>query len=452
SSTPSWKECSDALEAVRQVVAGLVEFIHQHGSRKLQDTTHSQHAKYKISMCRDLTLRGNCPRGTNCTFAHSNEELEKYRAKNRKTIIRNKEHRIDSPSPTEKVYPQTEDYYSMPNTATVSPIPIPAVVQIQRMSYDVAFNHNFPPNNPYPAPQPMYPQTGAPYPHDVYQTAPPNLVLANNDQFYPQQADFNMGHQSNQEKRPNWDSMIAKNQNVQTKRSSTKSLAELHQRKQEVISQLEKVVGKNAATAISNNATSLARQESQHDLDNPTSPYTFWTGHANSGPTFVRSDSILAADDDYVPYDSPAISKYGPISRMHKDNGQVSSFRDGNLSSPLIRRPLASASPVTSFYYNNNPPFHQGSIPPGHAIVGHPGSGIGSPQLIFHQRMQDPSKELLAESQRVKLQLCNLEKQLNDLKLATQGVTTLSERDRLTQELQLIEQGIQEKQKEACLV
>ena len=76
----------------------------------------------------------------------------------------------------------------------------------------------------------------------------------------------------------------------------------------------------------------------------------------------------------------------------------------------------------------------------------------GSPQLIYHQRMQDPSKELLAESQRVKLQLCNLEKQLNDLKLATQGVTTLSERDRLTQELQLIEQGIQEKQKEACLV
>lgn len=75
--TPTWKECSEALEAVRQVVAGLVEFIHQHGSRKLQESNHSQHAKYKISMCRDLTLKGSCPRGTNCTFAHSNEELEK---------------------------------------------------------------------------------------------------------------------------------------------------------------------------------------------------------------------------------------------------------------------------------------------------------------------------------------------------------------------------------------
>lgn len=66
--------------------------------------------------------------------------------------------------------------------------------------------------------------------------------------------------------------------------------------------------------------------------------------------------------------------------------------------------------------------------------------------------MQDPSKELIAESQRVKLQLRNLEKKLNDLKLATQGVTALSEGERLTQELKLIEQGIKEKQKEACLV
>lgn len=87
SPSPSWSECSECLAAVRQVVAGLVEFIHQHGSRKLQDTAHSQHAKYKISMCRDLTLRGSCPRGTNCTFAHSNEELEKYRAKVRTKIF-----------------------------------------------------------------------------------------------------------------------------------------------------------------------------------------------------------------------------------------------------------------------------------------------------------------------------------------------------------------------------
>lgn len=91
-------------------------------------------------------------------------------------------------------------------------------------------------------------------------------------------------------------------------------------------------------------------------------------------------------------------------------------------------------------------------------MVGPHGSNVGDGYIalnsppVFIQRIQDPSKELLAESQRVKLQLQNLEKKLNDLKLAAQGVTTLSERERLTQELQLIEQGIQEKHKEACLV
>lgn len=92
SRSSNWKECGECLSAVGQVVSGLVEFIHQHGSRKLQDTTYSHHAKYKISMCRDLTLRGSCPRGTNCTFAHSNEELEKYRSKVKKISVKNIHH------------------------------------------------------------------------------------------------------------------------------------------------------------------------------------------------------------------------------------------------------------------------------------------------------------------------------------------------------------------------
>lgn len=121
-----------------------------------------------------------------------------------------------------------------------------------------------------------------------------------------------------------------------SKNRSLTSLAELHQRKQEVISQLEKVVGKNAAIAISNTASTLARQES-YDLD---SPYTFWSGQINSGPTFVRSDSILK-DDEYVPYEAPCVNKYGPISRMPKDNvagnqSVTSQFHDPNLSSSMV--------------------------------------------------------------------------------------------------------------------
>lgn len=86
---PSLKECSEALVGVKHVVNGMVDFVQHHGSRKSQDSGHSSHAsRYKISFCRDLSIRGNCPRGQNCTFAHSDEELERYRAKMKKNAIR----------------------------------------------------------------------------------------------------------------------------------------------------------------------------------------------------------------------------------------------------------------------------------------------------------------------------------------------------------------------------
>uniref|UniRef100_A0A182T2X4 RING-type E3 ubiquitin transferase n=1 Tax=Anopheles maculatus TaxID=74869 RepID=A0A182T2X4_9DIPT len=83
---PSWAECAAALQAVKRVVAGLVDFVQHHGNRKLQEAGHLAHNRnYKISLCRDLNNRGTCPRGPNCTFAHSDEELEKYRTKLRKS-------------------------------------------------------------------------------------------------------------------------------------------------------------------------------------------------------------------------------------------------------------------------------------------------------------------------------------------------------------------------------
>ncbi|KAL1517695.1 hypothetical protein ABEB36_001430 [Hypothenemus hampei] len=465
SSPPSWPESTECLEAVKQVVAGLVEFIQQHGNRRVQDTSHSQHAKYKISMCRDLTTRGSCPRGTNCTFAHSNEEMEKYRAKNRKNINRTKDHqRIECPSPNDKAFPQPEECYSIATNNAVSPVPLQAVaIPISRMGYDVPFSP------PYTQGQftPMFPQP-APYTSpEMIPSTPHNVVLANGAQMYSvgQQGDFNiLGPNVDNNRKTPWDYHMMKSQHYSPQkppRNQMKSLADLQQLKKEVLLQLEKVVGKNAATEISNNATTLARQESQHDLDSPTSPHNFWTGHINSGPTFVRSDSILAADDDYVPYDSPAISKFGPISRMPKDGNGInqsvqSSFRDASLQGNISRKPASSQSPVTSWLINNNSHYHQNAIPSHTYMVQSSGNdgyyAYGSPQLILHPRLQDPSAiELFAESQRVQIQLRNLEKQLNNLKLASQGVASLSERERLSQQLQVIEQGIQERQKEACL-
>ncbi|XP_029024739.1 roquin-2 isoform X2 [Betta splendens] len=82
---PSWEELENVLLAVKLVVHGLVEFI-QNFSKKSHDTPQPQaNSKYKTSMCRDLRQQGGCPRGTNCTFAHTQDELEKFRLRNKKS-------------------------------------------------------------------------------------------------------------------------------------------------------------------------------------------------------------------------------------------------------------------------------------------------------------------------------------------------------------------------------
>ncbi|XP_048414469.1 roquin-2 isoform X5 [Stegostoma tigrinum] len=81
---PTWEQLENAMVAVRTVVHGLVDFI-QNFSKKGHETPQPQpNSKYKTSMCRDLRQQGGCPRGANCTFAHSQEELEKYRMRNKK--------------------------------------------------------------------------------------------------------------------------------------------------------------------------------------------------------------------------------------------------------------------------------------------------------------------------------------------------------------------------------
>ncbi|XP_066569184.1 roquin-2 isoform X2 [Amia ocellicauda] len=81
---PTWEQLENVMLAVKIVVHGLVDFI-QNFSKKGHETPQPQpNSKYKTSMCRDLRQQGGCPRGANCTFAHSQEELEKYRMKNKK--------------------------------------------------------------------------------------------------------------------------------------------------------------------------------------------------------------------------------------------------------------------------------------------------------------------------------------------------------------------------------
>ncbi|XP_061878827.1 roquin-1 isoform X1 [Entelurus aequoreus] len=81
---PTWEQLEKGLVAVKTVVHGLVDFIQNHSKKGADPQQPPQHSKYKTYMCRDMKLKGGCPRGTNCTFAHSQEELEKYRKMNKR--------------------------------------------------------------------------------------------------------------------------------------------------------------------------------------------------------------------------------------------------------------------------------------------------------------------------------------------------------------------------------
>uniref|UniRef100_A0A6Q2Y2I0 RING-type E3 ubiquitin transferase n=1 Tax=Esox lucius TaxID=8010 RepID=A0A6Q2Y2I0_ESOLU len=88
---PTWEQLEKGLVAVKTVVHGLVDFIQNHSKKGAdpQQLIHSSKSnKYKTYMCRDMKQKGGCPRGASCTFAHSQEELEKYRKMNKRLAAR----------------------------------------------------------------------------------------------------------------------------------------------------------------------------------------------------------------------------------------------------------------------------------------------------------------------------------------------------------------------------
>ncbi|KAI5103852.1 roquin, partial [Silurus meridionalis] len=85
---PTWEQLEKGLVAVKTVVHGLVDFIQNHSKKGTEQQQPPQHSKYKTYMCRDMKQKGGCPRGASCTFAHSQEELEKYRKMNKRLVSR----------------------------------------------------------------------------------------------------------------------------------------------------------------------------------------------------------------------------------------------------------------------------------------------------------------------------------------------------------------------------
>lgn len=80
SEPPPWSQVTGSLLAAKSVVAGLVNFCSLMGHRRSGEGAAGHVARYKTSLCRDLATHGSCPRGQNCTFAHSQAELEVHRS------------------------------------------------------------------------------------------------------------------------------------------------------------------------------------------------------------------------------------------------------------------------------------------------------------------------------------------------------------------------------------
>ncbi|XP_051162613.1 roquin-1 isoform X1 [Leptopilina boulardi] len=459
SEPPSWIECREALEAVRTVVSALVEFIQQHGNRKSQDGAHNTgQPKYKVSMCRDLAIKGSCPRATNCTFAHSGQELDKYRSKNRKMSIRSNlpltgvsESKAEKSviAPINKGFKCDDTNYPPKNLDYIHREGFTPIVQHPTVTNENNFIGSLT-NYMLPPPQGFSSKNDVQHSHYIVPGVPLDYSATNLQIWEPMQISNNVqnSQQSNNKKQ----------------RTMAKTLAMLLQRKMEIINQLENIVGKQSTPTLKTN------YDMQGDILTPN--FSIWTNasgnqitpstNINFNNSYRRPDSVLF-DDEFVPFDASTASNYGPISRLSKTvlrpaNGiQQTGYYGEGITSPLPTiRPVPATSPIAPWYYGHQPFTTintNGDIPPVANSVFSEGFITLSrnvpeqPSHVQFSRQDCMSKDLILESQKVKQQLKHLEKKINDLKLATQGAA-FNEGERLTQELQMIEAGIREKEKD----
>ncbi|KAM8710889.1 hypothetical protein ACLKA7_017505 [Drosophila subpalustris] len=361
----SWEDVAKALDAVRHAVMGLVHFLQHHGVRKPQDNSvasgssnNSNNTKYKISLCRDLNVRRVCPRGASCTFAHSQEEVERYRARNRSKHMK-------SPMPTgKKTLPINNDigsimpispirYMQAPPPATAAPLAPPAphrnylepvhpplmhpTVQQQQLArfeprylYGPSTRREFPANASAPRNPPNF-NPGKSYcsmlPADVYQAPffannnnnnngnnngnkinaelPGKLLVPNNPGAQPwEHAYLQQQLATPSSKNPSRSSISTETADTSFYDKKPPSNVNL-----ELIKPLNDNVVHSDVTFRSNSSNN------NNCNNNNNSSLLFWSNPNKDAANFVRSDSIL--DDDATTFDVPtgsAIhSRYGPI-------------------------------------------------------------------------------------------------------------------------------------------
>ncbi|GFY71549.1 roquin-1 [Trichonephila inaurata madagascariensis] len=465
---PSWEDLKETLEAAKLVVKGLVEYIQNFGNRKLQDDRLNLTAKYKTSMCRDLVQRRNCPRGLNCTFAHSQEELDRFRARSKRSTSGSQTSGAKSPDPDDPNYglndddgnicsssPITINSYGNSNTPLTSPgrgisscaydgsyisegssseteaifaenSPNTHLFSVQvsnRCSltsstshsdaYSFQTSHKLNPESP--AFQPLTTK-----PHQVssmqsYQTLPDTInaipssmtgvpatrmKLSNKSLSQPiaqNASNFSMCGTSSVSCLPVCHINAVKSKDLNSSLSSKstvknqlecQTLAALQRRKKELLAELGKAKFPRLSclTTVENGIESSSGIKMDcvlktGDDGGVTSFYSPWppaNGEVNSlATTEETGNGLLEMDfsnnalfwssekDEFIPFDPPLVSKYGPISRCSKSlirepaPIQVNAVSQmGELTSPTsaVRHPLPSACFAPSFYASSSVP------------------------------------------------------------------------------------------------
>lgn len=487
---PGWPECESTLEAARLVVRGLLDFVSSHsgsgggggasggggsqrsavrGQSEQPGGTHGSHGvKYKTSLCRDL-LRGGCPRGPNCTFAHSEEELDRYRSRHRKNSgkLCGGSRNGGEAGSLENLMPVGVDaagiamitdtsagpdpitgFYCSPvravagTTAAASANYCPSAYPY-RYQYGTAAAAGV---SPFPIPPPLPPSVygAAAIPH-VYSA--PTL---------PPQPEYGMPA-------PVADYPIETARLIPS--LASQSLVVLQNRKQEILDQLEKIGSHQDA------------QQSQQQRRE----FSMWNGVR--GPTAATTTTAIAAgtsaygrtgtkeDDDFIPFGAPLCSKYGPISRLSRIIPRpsnpiqaVSPFGHSLISTPVKRLPLTStgrtlSAPVLNRHRiddgldrdglqeedgeSDDEDCHLEREPLPSTTDEAPPPVASAPVTLSSTAAQ---RNFYAESERMKYELELLKQQIDELKMATLdaaslgGLAVSEGRQRLSRELHLIEE------------
>lgn len=310
-------------------------------STPLPQQTSPSHTKYKVWMCRDAVIRGVCPRGESCTFAHTDDELEKYRSRNRKN-----NHRLSTGNNTarpESFAGTTENMFYHQNHVPVRPdVNYPMQIPDKNMKTNPYVNNmpGLPPHQQFGSVNKDHDQmtrlqmklygynnnfndvgqTGYPMPPNFAGTAnlPPHpsqsgmmdaAVLLQTSYHQPQDhcmamllpsdtngsLNMNRGHIQDLNSSQTIDHIPMLSSDYD-KPNVNSTLAAMYKKDtQDFMSQLE---------------------QSCNDMNQSGhQPSVFPINSAIHQDVFVRSDSILT-DDDYVPYEAAPASKYGPISRF----------------------------------------------------------------------------------------------------------------------------------------